>query len=111
MRAIVGKVGRFLPSSAARHPSAAATADGAEAVDLRESSATRVCGTAVAQQEGVTSSPRVPDEASLQEFKVRLAEALEAVLTVSWCDGRLRLSVATGKRPQGDRVVLQAQPS
>jgi hypothetical protein len=73
--------------------------------------ATETCGTAVAQQGGVETSSRVGDEASLRELEALLAEALDSVLTVSWCEGRLRISVTPAKRPQGNRVVLQALQS
>jgi hypothetical protein len=45
------------------------------------------------------SSP-IPDDTSEEDLRRLVAEALDAILTVEWHEGRLHLRLATAKKSQ-----------
>jgi hypothetical protein len=49
------------------------------------------------------TSPEKPED----DLETLVAEALDAVLTVEWHAGRLRLSVTPPAAPQSNRIVLR----
>ena len=53
------------------------------------------------------SSP-IPDDTSEQDFRRLIAEALDAILTVEWHEGRLHLSLATAKKSQARAATPSA---
>jgi hypothetical protein len=53
------------------------------------------------------TGPETPAEATDTDLETLVAEALNAVLTVEWHAGRLRLSVTPPPAPQSNRIVLR----
>ena len=52
----------------------------------------------------MSTSPRIPEDASEAELKALVAEALDAILAIEWCDGRLRVSIKGAGQPEPVRV-------
>jgi hypothetical protein len=61
----------------------------------------------LALERGMNTSPRIPDDATDRDLETLVAEALDAVLTVEWHEGRLRLRVTPPAKPHSGRIVLR----
>ena len=59
----------------------------------------------------MSTSPRIPDDASEEDLERLVAEALDAILTVEWHEGQLHLSIAPAKKSQAARATSPSTTS